>query len=227
MIKLVNLISGGGSTNLAVLKAEARGGKLENFAKTMAIVTSDAKAPGVEKAIDFGFSREHIHVVDPKVGLEDSLLRILTNYQPDFFHQLGWMPLTPEAVIKKFQGLNQHLGPGGKWMFGVRRIYAHLRFCELVGENRPIPIFCQKVAPNYDEGNTIYLKYEELSTREDINSIQERLTSIEHEVQIEALYRLNTGTYVEQQVPKITKNAKEEELLLKAKKEARDKYPSH
>ena len=53
-----------------------------------------------------------------------------------------------------------------------------------------------------------------------------RVLPIEHEVQIEALRRLATEeTIKERPVPRIARNKKQEELLLQAKREARDKYP--
>ena len=111
-------------------------------------------------------------------------------------------------------------------MYGVRRIYAHMRFCKIIGENRPVPIFCQKVALRYDGGDLIYLQYENILSGETLEEAAERLLKIEHQVQVEALRRLATNSYEIQPVPKITLNPEEEKILFEVKKEARDKYPS-
>ncbi len=216
MLRLVNLISGKGTTNLAVLEAESPGGKLYGLAETVAIISSNPLAP-----------KNNIWVVHPDTRRwKKDLLEILDKYRPDFFHQLGWMPLTPLEVLERYNGLNQHLGPGGKWMHGVRRIYTHMRFCELVGEQRPIPIFCQRVAAKYDEGSVIYLRYENLLPNESPEEAAKRLLEIEHQVQIEALRRLATNSFEEQSVPRLTLNSREEEILLEVKTEALNKYPS-
>ena len=225
MLRIVNFISGNGSTNLAIIRAESPGGKLQGLVKTVAMIFSDPESEGIESAKNIGFPAENIWMVRPDKGnLADQLLKILDRYKPDYFHQLGWMPLTQIEVIGRYKGLNQHLGPGGKWMYGVKRIYAHMRFCEMIGEKRPIPVFCQKVAPKYDEGEVIYVRYENILPDETPEEVAERLLSIEHQVQIEALRRLATKSYELQPTPKIALNPEEEKLLFEAKKEAYDKY---
>lgn len=226
MLKFINLISGSGSTNLAIIEAEKKGGKLFALTKTIAIISSDPKAKGIERAKEAGFPGGNIFVVEPKKGnLAGQLLKIFDRYQPDYFHQLGWMPLTPREVIARYKGINQHFGPGGKWMYGVRRIYAHIVFCQKIGEWRPIPVFCQRVASEYDKGNVIYISYEEIKSNETAEQAAERLLAVEHQVQIEARFRLAINTFQEEPVPKIAKNPEEEKILFEAMKAARNKYP--
>ncbi|MBU4129143.1 hypothetical protein KJ636_03365 [Patescibacteria group bacterium] len=225
MLKFINLISGSGSTNLAILESEKPGGRLFELTKTVAIISSDPTAQGIERAKEAGFPEKDIFVVFPQKGnLAEQILEIFAQYQPDYFHQLGWMPLTPREVIARYKGINQHFGPGGKWMYGVRRIYAHIVFCQKIGKWRPIPVFCQRVAPEYDKGNVIYLRYENLNPNETPEETAERLLPIEHYVQIEARYHLATNTFQEEPVPKIAKNPEEEKILLEAMKQARHKY---
>lgn len=226
MLKFINLISGSGSTNLAIIEAEKPGGRLFELTKTVAIISSDPKAKGIEGAKEAGFPAAHIFIVEPEKGnLAGQILKIFAQYQPDYFHQLGWMPLTPREVISRYKGVNQHFGPGGKWMYGIRRIYSHIVFCQRLGEWRPIPVFCQRVASEYDKGNVIYVRYEEIKPNETAEEAAERLLAIEHQVQIEARFRLATNTFQEEPVPKIAKNRQEEKILFEAIKEARNKYP--
>ena len=226
MIRTVNLISGEGSTNLAVLEAQKPGGRLSGLVETVAIISSDPQATGIKKALDSGFPSAHIHVVSTGPGLARELLAVLDQYQPDYFHQLGWVPKTPTEVINRYDGLNQHLGPGGRWMYRARRIYALLRFEALIGEKRLLPIFCQRVASEYDAGNVIYARWIRMAIDESAEQIADRVLPIEHAVQIEALRRLATGHPIrERPVPRFARAKGQEELLLQAKREARDRYP--
>jgi len=221
MLRFINLISGSGSTNLAILKAEEPGGRLYGLTKTVAVISSNPQAEGVKKVKEFGFPEKDIYFVFPKKGnLGKQLLEIFNKYKPHYFHQLGWLPLTPIEVLRKYKGLNQHLGPGGKGMYGIRRIYAFLWFCRKVGEVRKIPIFSQWVAPEYDKGDVIFLKYAKIDLNEKPEKIAQRLLPIEHEVQIEARSRLAKGNFKERALPKIAKNPKEEKILLEAIKKA-------
>jgi phosphoribosylglycinamide formyltransferase 1 len=225
MLKTVNLISGSGTTNLAVLRAQKPGGRLAGLVKTVAIICNNSKAAGIQNAIGEGFPEQDIRLVSRAKGnFDQQLLEILGEYKPDYFHQLGWMPLTPESVMKSFRGLNQHLGPGGEYMYGQRRLYAHIRFCEMIGERRPVPIFCQFVDPNYDQGDVVFARFEDIREGEAVAEIADRLLPIEHEVQIEALYRLATNTAQPAPVPRIYKTPEEKLLMHKARMEANEFY---
>ena len=226
MLRFINLISGSGSTNLAILKAEGPGGRLYNLTRTVAIVSSNPEAEGIKKAIQAGFPKKEIFVVYPQKGnLASQLLEIFNRYKPDYFHQLGWMPKTPIEVLRQYRGLNQHMGPGGKGMYGVRRVYAFHLFCRRIGEQRPFPVFCQWVAPEYDAGKTIYLREEEIKPEESPEEAAERLLKVEHEVQIEGRYHLAKNDFKERPVPQIAKNEKEKEILSWAIKQAIKAYP--
>ena len=55
MLKVVNLISGKGTTNLAIFEAESPGGKLYGIVETVAIVFSNPLSPGRLEAEKKGF----------------------------------------------------------------------------------------------------------------------------------------------------------------------------
>lgn len=225
-LRFINFISGGGSTNLAVLEAERPGNQLDGLTKTVAIISSDPQATGIRKAIDAGFPAGEVMSVKP-AHLAEQLLEIMDYYRPDYFHQLGWMPKTPDEVIARYRGLNQHFGPGGKLMYGERRAYAYRRFSEMVGEERGVPVFCQRVAPNYDSGDIVYMCWTNICSAETPEEASKRILDIEHQVQIEARRRLALGDVNLTPVPSLARNEAEEELLLLAKNEARVKYPAH
>jgi folate-dependent phosphoribosylglycinamide formyltransferase PurN len=225
MLTTVNLISGGGSTNLASLEAQKPGGRLNGLVQTAAIICNNSKAAGIQRAIDFGFPKNNIHLVARAKGdLGEQIVEILEKYHPDFYQQLGWMPKMPNSVTKRFRGLNQHLGPGGEFMYGERRLFAHIRFCELIGEKRPVPIFCQVVDLIYDSGDIISVKFEDIRDGETITEIADRFLPIEHEVQIEALYRLATGTAKSMPVPRVYETPGEKLIMDRARIEAHEFY---
>lgn len=223
MLKTVNMISGSGTTNLAVLRAQKPGGRLDGLVKTVAIICNNSKASGIDNAIRDGFSEKDIRLVSRAKGdFGKQILEILAEYKPDFFHQLGWMPKTPESVLECFRGLNQHLGPGGEYMYGQRRLYAHIRFCEMIGEWHPVPIFCQYVHHDYDRGEAVFVQYENIKEGETIAAMADRFLPIEHEVQIEALYRLATSSAQPVPVPLVYETPAEKLLMDKAKIEANE-----
>lgn len=225
MITTVNMISRGGSTNLAILEAQRPGGRLFGLAKTVAIICNNSKAAGIQLAIDLGFPEKDIHLVSRTRGdLGEQIVEILKKYNPDFYHQLGWMPKTPKVVIERFRGLNQHLGPGGDYMYGERRIYAHLRFCQMIDEKRPIPVFCQFVHSEYDQGDVVYVRFEDFDLTESVQAIAKRLLPVEHEVQIEALVHLASCTYRCIPVPRVYETPEEEKLMDQARLEAENFY---
>lgn len=225
----ISLISGGASTCLKILREEKEGGILYGKTKTVAVIASSHKVSGLENVVKkAGFPREDTHVAYPGDGnLGERLLEIFGYYKPDFFHQLGWMPMTPEEVMEKYTGFNQHLGPGGRWMYGVRRVYAHMRFCQEVERIVPIPVFCQFVDPIYDAGLVVYVRYIDLDFKQTPEQNAEMLLPIEHKVQIEGRKKLFAGTaYTNAEiVPTIAENGEEEALLFTIRKKSRDKYP--
>jgi folate-dependent phosphoribosylglycinamide formyltransferase PurN len=228
MITTANLISGGGSTSLAVIKAQEPGGILHGLVKTLAIISSDENAIGIQKAIDFGFPEENIRVANPKKGdLAGQLLKILVEYNPHYFHQLGWMPWTPTKVIQKFTGLNQHLGPDGKFMHGERRIFAHLNFCMVIGEKRLIPVFCQFVHPKYDQGDIIHVEFVDFDFAESVSEIATRLLPIEHRVQIEALRLLALGKAMPLPVPLVYRTLQEQLMMEEIRVKTDQFYRKH
>jgi folate-dependent phosphoribosylglycinamide formyltransferase PurN len=221
----VNLISGGGSTNLSILEAQKPGGRLHGLVKTVAIICNNSKAAGIQRAIDAGFPEGNIHLVGRYKGdLGGQVLEILDRYQPEFYHQLGWMPLMPDSVTTRHRGLNQHLGPGGEFMYGERRLFAHIRFCEMIGEKRPVPIFCQIVDSIYDNGDVISVRFEDILEGEKIEEAAKRFLPIEHEVQIEALIRLATFTECPSPVPRVYETPGEKLLMDLARIEAHQFY---
>jgi hypothetical protein len=119
------------------------------------------------------------------------------------------------------------MGPGGKSMIGVRRVYAHQRYCQETGVNREFPIFCQKVSPSkgYDEGDIAYMVREKLGLDEDPFVAHDRLKLIEHKVQIEGYRRIALGEVEYQPAPVYAQTPGELELFERIRKESIQKFP--
>lgn len=222
-LKTVALISGGGSTNRKVLEEQRSGGKLYGLVETVAIISNDFQAGGLQRAMDIDFPKKHIHIVNPAMGkksLGEQLLLIFDYYNPDYFTQFGWYPLTPQNVINYYKGINQHLGPGGQHMYYGRRLFAHFRFCEIIGEKRPVPIFCQLVAPNFDDGDAICAIHADFAEGESVEEVATQFLPLEHEVQIEGLRLLATETANPFPVPRVYLDLREKKIMDRVREEA-------
>lgn len=109
-------------------------------------------------------------------------------------------------------------------MYGERRIYAHLRFCALVGGRRSIPVFCQYAHQEYDQGDVVCVRFQDFVFTESVQEIAKRLLPIEHEMQIEALRLLATGQARPIPVPSVWETWEEKFLMDQARMEAETFY---
>jgi len=213
-MKFINLISGSGSTNLKIFEEEKFGGALYGLTETLAIISSGSNVKGIDKAKSIGFPVNHIHIINPKdVLFEPKLLNVFNEYKPDYFHQLGWIPKTPQKVLEKYSGINQHLGPGGNFMYGERRIFSHALFCSVIGKKYPVPIFCQLVGSDYDEGDMVYCKYEYIHDNESLQDVAGRLLEIEHRVQVVGRSKIARNDYCGISISKISRNKVADEIF--------------
>ncbi len=161
---VVILASGTGSTAGVVIRA-CQEGRL--FLSPKAVISSKEGAGVIKLAEELGVPTE---VVDPRdyrgnsVGFEEELMSMLGMYEPDVVAQLGWTPLTPLDVVKKYLMVNQHPGPldpdrpdfGGKGMYGPRVMAAVLIYSWLIGEANPwTEATFHLVTPEYDRGEVI------------------------------------------------------------------------
>jgi hypothetical protein len=210
--RFINLIWGSGSTNAKVLLEEKPGGSLHGYSETVAIVSS-SDASGIVKALELGFPEERICLFDPAKKTGPQLIEIFSQYEFDYYHMMGWYPMIPRSVIERYEGYNQHMGPGGKWMDGACRMYAQMRFNEEMDENLAVPLFMQEVSPVVDDGDTVCVNYHHLIPGETAGEAQERLKYLEWGVQIEGRRSLANGTVVRKPVPRVYRTPKEKDLM--------------
>ena len=164
--RLAILISGGGTTAEAVIKAcQARRLDLE----PMVVISSKEGAGGIEKANRLGVPTEVVRPRDYGTRAEfgGKLLSVLEEYGVEIVSQNGWMPLTPRNVIERYQEriVNQHPGPldppdrsdfGGKGMYGSRVSCARIAYERVTGEKNPwTTATVHWVTDEYDRGGLI------------------------------------------------------------------------
>lgn len=160
------LISGGGTTAEAVIKA-CQEGRLKRV-KPVAVISSRPKAPGVQKAQRLGIET---FVVQPKKfptieAFGKKLLEILKTVGVDLVSQNGWLVKTPLNVVGEYERriINQHPGPldpgkedfGGKGMYGARVTCARLAYeWAIEEENAWTESTIHHVTEEYDQGDLI------------------------------------------------------------------------
>jgi len=165
---MASLISGSGTTMEATIKAYQEG-KLGGV-RPVVVIASRPEAPGLQKAKNLGVETKVVGPGDfaTAEAFGEKLLQTLNEYQVDLLSQNGWLPQTPENVVKAYQGMafNQHPGPldpgrskldfGGKGMYGSRVTCTRVAFEWVVGEKHPwTEATTHYVTENYDEGDLI------------------------------------------------------------------------
>jgi len=242
-LRLAILASGSGTTALAVLLACRKGGVLYGLVEIVCLIVSKRDAGVIEKFKNAGFTGR-IAVCDPRdfpdrKAFGRALVAILEEVGVDWYGQYGWLPKTPEEVIARWPGINQHPASpkhfGGKGMFGTAPHAAVLWFKMI--SKRTIQhsvVVAQLVAPNYDEGALIYclqvpLVPADILTGIQAKELQRRALPIEHACQIAALLRIAAFGGDPSRLPPVEDPFEvlpdEAGLLAEAKRRAINTYP--
>lgn len=199
-LRIAALISGGGTTMQSVIQA-CKTGRLAH-AEVVCVVASKPEAGGIRKALAEGLTVSDVLVCRPKDYVLpeifcDALLRELRARGVDLVAQLGWLPLTPAAVVEAYEGMiiNQHPGPlrtdhrdfGGKGMYGRRVHAARINFVQVTKRNFWTEAVCHRVTAGFDLGAVINVRRVDILPGDDVPALQARVLPVEHEVQIEAI----------------------------------------
>lgn len=237
-MRIALLISGGGTTAQAIFEA-CQSGRLKN-SKIACVIASSSEVPGIQRLISGGFPADKIFVVDPKnfsgsASFGEKILEVCENTKVEFIGQYGWLCLTPENVVKAYEGMmtNQHPGPldigrpdfGGPGMFGKRVISARLLFVQRTGYDFWTEATAQRVAVNFDEGGVLNRKQVEILPDDTVETLAARLLPFEHEVQIQTLEMFENGTLKEITRPEPLVKPEEYTILEECKREAIKLYP--
>lgn len=238
-MKIALLISGGGTTMEAIIKATKSGVLLG--VEPVLVIASRSDAGGIEKAKALGIKDEDIVVLKPKDFetselFGEAILEECKKRNVEFIGQYGWMVKTPLSVCEAYKGkiVNQHPGPldlaghgdfGGAGMYGMRVHEARLQFVKMVNRDFWTEATCHRVTANFDEGVIVKRKQVPIFQNDTAEILQARVLPVEHEVQIEALkdFMNNTVTEFKRETPLVLPG--EEEILEECKKNAIAKYP--
>lgn len=239
-MKIALLISGNGTTMESIIKA-CQSGTLSNITPALVISSRDT-ASGIAKARALGIPDSDVVVIDPKSFSSpelfgETIIAECRKRNIDFIGQYGWMVKTPANVCESYKGMiiNQHPGPldpegngdfGGKGMCGIRVHEARLQFVRKVNRDFWTEVTAHRVTPNFDEGAIIKRKVIAILPDDTAETLQARILSIEHEVQIEALqdFANDMVTEFHREIPLILPG--EEQILAECKAEAIKKYPN-
>lgn len=244
-LRLALLISGGGTTMAAILKACKDGGTLYGLIEPALVIASTPEAGGIIKAVEAKMPTQDIVVIDPKVepirDLLETFGRMILSHcfhrGVDVIGQYGWMPKTPPVVMAAYPGMmiNQHCGPldpgrpdfGGPGMYGRRVHSAVLYFARSI--RRPFPFteaVAQRVAPTFDTGAVLHRETVPIERDDDVIALQQRVLAVEHRVQIEVLRQFATGQVFELSRSEPLIFPSEEPVLQEAKRVAKTQFPN-
>lgn len=235
-LRWVSIISGGGTTMEAMIKA-AKHGDLKGLVEPVAAIATRAGVDGIARAEALGvrvkvLSRKHY----PKgaAGVEaygQELLNFFRSVEPDVITLNGCLAQMSTDVIYEYPDkmFNQHPGHpqlfGGKDMFGRRVHAAAIIFNRLASRNPPvISMVAQRVAAVYDQGAVVKSAPVEILRTDDVDSLQKRALPIEHQVQIALLKDVVNGSVTEVNGHEVLEPI-EQVILFNAREAGKALYP--
>lgn len=238
MIRVAFLISGGGTTMEAIIKA-TQNGSLKNIAPIL-VITSKENTGGISKAKNLGILEKNILIINPKNFKTEEefgkkIIEECKKRDVDFIGQYGWLVKTPQNVCEAFEGkiVNQHPGPldngrpdfGGVGMYGKRVHQARIEFVRRTNHDFWTEATTHFVTKEFDEGKIIKRKQIPIFPNDTAETLQARLLPVEHEVQIETLKDFSEGKVKEffRETPLVLPN--EEKTLEECKELAIKMYP--
>ncbi|MDD5110077.1 MAG: formyltransferase family protein [Patescibacteria group bacterium] len=232
-LRLALLISGGGTTMEAIIKACQDGGLLYGKIQPAVVIASRPDAGGIAKAKWQGIRTRVVVPCQPAERFGEQILAVCREFGVDHVGQYGWLPMTPEIVIAAYPRAltNQHPAPpefGGKGMHGKAPHCAVIEFQRAVGWRDPwTEAICQWVAPGaYDTGAVLYRLIVPLFCDDDTDTLATRVLPVEWLVQIQALELFANERLHELPPRQPLVRPNEMPLLEMCKGIARERYPN-
>lgn len=231
-LRLLELISGSGTTADAINAACHNGGPLFGKIQPVLVIASRPDADGLAKTKARGVPTLVIPPSQPAEQFGEQILIACRDWSVDLIGQYGWHPLTPANVIDAFPDrmINQHPAPvpefGGLGMFGRRVHCARLLYARQVKRDYWTMAIAQRVAPEFDAGAVLHGRVVKILPDDDPISLQQRVLPIEHQVQIEMLTMVFEGTVREamSHLP-LVRDIVEKMMLNECKRTARLLFP--
>lgn len=235
-LRLVLLISGGGTTAFEIIRA-CKSGRLGRV-WPVCVVASKKKAAGINLAqsedVDTKLALPRYYESAEEFG--SHIIAICRECRADMIGLYGWLPKIPPNVIEAYAGkmINQHPGPldpgysdfGGKGMHGKRVHAARLNFVWATKHDFWTEATAQRVDPEYDLGAILHKEVVQIRSSDDPTALQQRVLPVEHRVQIETLEFIsdNRVTKIQRDVRLVKPD--EESILIEAKRAAGQRFPN-
>lgn len=242
-LRMCFLVSGGGTTMGAILEA-IRTKKLEGVEPKLVIASRPGIA-AIERAHEAGMACHNVLLLSPRNYHDPKRFarRIIEECEirgVNFIGQYGWMPKTPEPVVRRFAGMivNQHPGPldpaappgfdfGGEGMFGRRVMAARLLFVRSVERAWWTLATTHHVLPEFDRGGVIGESLVDIHPDTTLEDLKLRMSQAEHRLQIRVLRDFVQGTVrVAEHKSHWLVRPEEKDVLDKCKAEAAALYPN-
>ena len=213
-----SFVSGGGTTMAAILDAIVVG-RLVGIAPALIVATSEdigainkAKQRISEHGSKLELRENDIVIADLRKSSwevwRDGIVDACQRRGVEVITQNGWFPKTPTAVIAAVNGniFNQHPGPldpgrkhdfgggGHLGMYGRRVHCARLLFARRTEGNNWTEATSHVVTEEVDKGLTVRRRIVEILPDDTVETLQQRVLPVEHQVQIDTLQMFANGT---------------------------------
>lgn len=254
MKKLAILISGGGTTAEATIKAIQ---KKELTGLTPIVISSNKEAKGNERVKNLGVK---LHILDKndckdRKEYDKKLFHLLEKLQTDIISLQGWLLLIAKEIVRKYQGniMNQHPGPldpgrpdlGGKGMSTPYRVNAaRIAYVWATGEDPWTESNTHFVTEDFDMGKVIRIEKMKIPAKKEkvsiaflsknpeeliqtTHDVQKRFYPVEHQNVIKTLQMFADGKVKEYKRRKPLIPEKNVQILEDAKKLALSLFPNY
>lgn len=215
-LRVCVLASGGGTTAEAILNATLGKGNERLHDVRVGLVIADTPEAGVLKRMcNAGMKTDDVLVFPPSQSknkkredeITDFILYECEKRRINFIGQYGFLPKTPDGVVRCFQDMmvNQHPGPldpaaplgfdfGGKGMYGRRVMQARLNFVRRVGRDSWTMAVAHRVTEEFDRGEVLGERRVTIFPDTDMEDLKARMLKAEHALQIDVLRQFAQGT---------------------------------
>ncbi len=183
-------------TNLQAIIDACKGKHLK--AKCQVVISNNSRSMALQRARDHGIPTWHLSSKthpNPE-DLDNTIESTLDDHEVDLVVLAGYMKLLGPKTVSRYRGriVNIHPGPlprfGGQSMFGDR-----VHKAVLDAGIRTTGVTVHLVDEVYDHGNVLDWTEVEIMADDTIESLRNRVQTVEHSFFVDALKRLNTNGF--------------------------------
>lgn len=187
-MRLVVLVSGGG-TNLQAVMDACASGVLD--AEVVGVVSNKPNAYGLVRAKQAGiptvpFDRDDVEGGSDRATYDAALAQVVSFFEPDLVVMAGWMRIITMAFLGQFRVLNLHPALPGKFP-GIRAIERAFQAWESQEVTESGVMVHWVPDEGVDNGPVIVERSVEFEVGDSQDSFETRLHAIEHELLVEGV----------------------------------------